>query len=70
MLTVERTRSLLGRLPLLARLGLAVVVIGGLGDLAAHALAGGPNAAHEHTAAELMGHLIAFMGMVLILLLS
>ena len=58
----------LAELPPLARLGLAVLLAGGLGDLGAHALAAGHDSAEGHTAAELAGHLVAFTGMVLVLL--
>lgn len=69
MLTLERARMELRSLPLLVHLGLAILVIGGFADVAAHLEATGhAGHGHEHTASELSAHLIGFVGMVLILL--
>lgn len=69
MLTLERLREEVVSLPLLARMGLLVLVIGGLTDVAAHLEAAGRAAdLHEHTTSELSAHLIGFVGMVVILL--
>jgi hypothetical protein len=67
VLLLERARCLFRSLPLLARIGLAVLVFGGAVDVNAHALAAGQNSAAGHTAAEMAGHVIAFVGMVLVL---
>lgn len=68
MLTLERVRWELSGLPLLARVGLVVLLLGGFADLVAH-LDAGSLAGHSHgPSAELSAHAIAFMGMVLILL--
>jgi hypothetical protein len=67
MLSLERLRSDLSRLPLLVYLGLAVLVMGGLADVAAHIASTGHVAdGHEHSGAELSAHLTGFVGMVLI----
>lgn len=73
MLALERWLRELAQLPLLARLGLLVLGLGGLADVVAHLEASvveGGHAAHlhEHTPAELAAHLIGFAGMVLVLL--
>jgi hypothetical protein len=72
MLTIERLRSELAALtglPFLARLGVFVLLFGGLADVVAHfglpAEAGG---LHPHAASESIAHLIGFVGMVLVLL--
>jgi hypothetical protein len=68
MLTLERITADLRALPLLARIGLVILVIGGFADVVAHLEAAGP-ADHldEHTASEISAHLIGFVGMVLVL---
>ena len=63
----------LGALPLLVRIGLVVLVLGGVADVAAHLAAAGQAghaAGHSagHTPDELAAHLQLFVGMVLILL--
>lgn len=69
MLTVERIRRELPGLPLLARLGLVALLLGGFADVVAHLdSAGKVSHLHEHTSAQISAHLGAFMGMVLILL--
>lgn len=69
MLTLERVGRELPGLPLLARLGLVVLVLGGFADVVAHLdSASNVGHLHEHTSAEISAHLAAFMGMVLILL--
>lgn len=71
MLTVERAHAELLNLPLLTRVGLVILVVGGLADVAAHLQAAGHvDHLHEHTATagELSAHLIGFVGMVVILL--
>lgn len=68
MLTIERGRRGFAALPQLARIGVAVLALGGLADVMAH-LEAVDHAAHlhEHTAAQISAHLVAFVGMVLIL---
>lgn len=69
MLTLESICRELPGLPLLARLGLVVLVLAGFADVLAHLeSAGHVGYVHEHTPAEISAHLGAFMGMVLILL--
>lgn len=69
MLALERIRTELLSLPFLVRIGLAILVVGGLADVVAHLEAAGPgDHLHEHTASELSAHLIGFAGMVVILL--
>jgi hypothetical protein len=69
MLTLERLRTEALSLPTLARLGLVILVIGGLADIAAHLEAvGRADHLHEHSTSELSAHVIGFVGMVLILL--
>lgn len=54
-------------LPLVIRLGLVVIVFGGLADLVTH-LSFADAAEHGgHTSAQLSAHAIAFAGMVLVL---
>ena len=67
MLTLEGTTRTAQPLPVAAKLGLAVLVFGVLEDLVAHSL-GGPAGGGGHTDAQLLGHFIVFVGMVLILL--
>lgn len=69
MLTIETGGRSLRALPALSRVGLAVLVFGGLADLVAH-LGLPAEAAHGHgfSAAEVEAHLIVLVGMVLILL--
>ena len=56
-------------LPLLTRVGLVILVIGGLADVVAHLeVVGHTEHLHEHTTSELSAHLIGFVGMVVILL--
>ena len=69
MLALERVRTELLSLPALARVGLLVLVLGGLADVVAHLEAAGHAAhLHEHTPSEVSAHLIGFVGMVVILL--
>lgn len=69
MLTLERARMELISLPLLARVGLVILVLGGLADVVAHLEAAShADHLHEHSASELSAHLIGFVGMVVILL--
>lgn len=69
MLTLERVRTDLSGLPLLTRVGLVVLVLGGFADVVAHLEASiHVGHLHEHTSAEITAHLVAFMGMVLVLL--
>jgi len=69
MLTLERARREALSLPLLTRIGFVILAAGGLADVAAHLEAAG-HVGHldEHTAGELSAHLVAFVGMVVILL--
>jgi hypothetical protein len=55
---------------MLSRVGLAVLLIGGLADLAAHVAVVGEVAGHDHgfTPAEALAHLVVFAGMALVLL--
>lgn len=69
MLTLDRVRRELPGLPLLARVGLVVLALGGFADVVAHLdSAGHDGHPHAHTSAETSAHLVAFVGMVLILL--
>lgn len=69
MLTLERVYGELLSLPPLVHAGLVILVLGGLADIAAHLeVAGHADHLHEHTVSELTAHLIAFVGMVVILL--
>jgi hypothetical protein len=70
MLAIETMVRELGALPVLTRVGLAVLVLGGLGDLAAHVAILGESTSHEHgfTPVEAAAHLVVFAGMVLVLL--
>ena len=66
MLTIERARIELRSLPLVTRVGLGVMALGLLLDVAAHIAAmGHADHLHEHTAPEQWAHLIGFGGMVL-----
>jgi hypothetical protein len=56
----------LGALPLVIRLGLVVMVFGGLADLVTHLSFADAAEAGEHTSAQLSAHAIAFAGMVLV----
>jgi hypothetical protein len=67
MLTIERGEARSSRLPLSARIGVAVLVFGILEDLVAHSIGSPATPDAGHTGAELMGHFIVFVGMVLIL---
>ncbi|HEV8282500.1 MAG TPA: hypothetical protein VGQ02_11605 [Candidatus Limnocylindrales bacterium] len=69
MLAIETTVRELRELPVLTRVGLAVLLLGGLADLAAHVAVVGEVAGHEHgfTLAEGLAHLVAFAGMALVL---
>ena len=69
MLTLERAWHEVFRFPLVTRIGLVILLIGGFADVAAHLdAAGHAEHLHEHTASELSAHLIGFVGMVVILL--
>ena len=69
MLTIERVRNDLRRLPLLAKGGVAGLVFAGLADVIAHLEASGHvGHLHEHTSAEYSAHLAGFVSMVLIYL--
>lgn len=66
MLTIERARIELLSLPLITRVGLGVMALGLLADVAAHIAAmGHADHVHEHTAPEQWAHLVGFGGMVL-----
>jgi hypothetical protein len=67
MLAIERVARTVLEVPLLARLGLALLAFGGLADLIAHlgapgAMSGAP------TADQVTAHLLVFAGMVLTVL--
>ena len=69
MLVIERARNELLSLPLIVRLGLVILLVGGLADVVAHlGMAGHADHLHEHTSAELSAHVVGFGGMVVILL--
>jgi hypothetical protein len=68
MLTIEGDAGTGVRLPLTVRFGVAILVFGILEDLVAHRLAGTAATEGRHAEAELIGHAIVFVGMVLILL--
>lgn len=69
MLALEASLQQLVSLPVITRIGLVIMVLGGLADVAAHLEAAGHTGhQHEHTAAELSAHLIGFVGMVVVLL--
>jgi hypothetical protein len=69
MLTLDSARTEFRSLPLLVHVGLAILLIGGVADIAAHLeVVGHAGDGHEHTASELSAHLIGFVGMVVILL--
>lgn len=67
MLALDRPRRQVPALPLLVRVGVVVLVAGGLWDVAAHLDAASHAAhGHDHTAAEAAAHLTGFAGMVLV----
>jgi hypothetical protein len=69
MLTLERIRRELLNLPMLTRIGLLILVIGGIADVVAHLeVSSHIGHTHEHPASELTAHLIGFVGMAVILL--
>jgi hypothetical protein len=69
VLILERTLDQLLSLPLLVRVGLVIIVVGGFADVVAHLEATGhADHVHDHTASELSAHLIGFVGMVVVLL--
>ncbi len=71
MLTLESVTADLKTLPVLAKVGVVVMALSGLGDVVAHLEVHGVEAAghlHEHTAFEASAHLGGFVSMVLILL--
>ncbi len=71
MLMIEPLRAVLaelGTLPAMSRIGVAVIVIAGLTDVAVHLLIAAPTG-HEHGAfdAEHLAHVLGVVGMVLTL---
>ncbi len=67
MLSIDRIRPQLAALPLLARIGVAVMAFAGLGDVVVHLGATDHvGHLHEHASAELQAHLAGFVGMVLV----
>ncbi len=67
MLMIEALRGVrrgLSRLPVLARIGLLVIVVAGPLDVAVH-LASGPHAGHSGV--EHLAHLVGIVGMVLVM---
>ncbi len=70
MLALETAARALQALPILTRVGLAVLVVGGLADLAAHVAIVYQAAGHDHgfTPYEVAAHVVVFAGMVLVLL--
>ena len=68
MLALESAWHEVFSLPLVTRIGLVILVLGGFADVAAHLEAAGHTEhLHEHTTSELSAHLIGFVGMVVIL---
>jgi hypothetical protein len=70
MLAIDRLVQEVRRLPVMARTGLAVLVVGGVADLLAHVgTLAATDAHHGHgfTPGELAAHVVVFVGMVLIL---
>ena len=65
-----------GAIPLLVRIGMAVLVFGGFADLTAHVAAFAPTGSADqgtshtggHTPDEAAAHVVVFVGMVVILL--
>jgi hypothetical protein len=54
---------------MITRIGLLILVIGGIADVVAHLeVSSHVGQTHEHSASELSAHLIGFVGMVVILL--
>jgi hypothetical protein len=70
MLAIESVVRDIRPLPALTRVGLAVLVLGGLADLAAHIAVTAPETGHGHgfTPAEVEAHLVVLAGMVLVLI--
>lgn len=68
MLTIEVLARDLRSLPILARLGLVLLLGGGFADVVAHLSTGGAEHGHEFTSAEVLAHVVVVVGMVLILL--
>jgi hypothetical protein len=70
MLAIESLVRELGALPVLTRVGLAVLVLGGLADLGAHVAIVDQAAGHDHgfTPTEAAAHLVVFAGMAMVLL--
>ncbi len=56
-------------MPIVSRVGLAVLLLGGLADLAAHLAVFGELAGHDHvfSPAEASAHLVVFAGMAIVL---
>lgn len=70
MLAIESLTRELGALPVLTRIGLAILVLGGLADLAAHVAIVDQTVGHDHgfTPTEAAAHLVVFAGMSMVLL--
>jgi hypothetical protein len=70
MLAIETAVRALRPLPILTQVGLAVLVLGGLADLAAHVAIVDQAAGHDHgfTPYQAAAHIVVFAGMVLVLL--
>lgn len=68
MLTIERVARELRSLPILARLGLVLLLGGGVADVLAHLGTRGAEHGHEFTSAEVWAHVVAVVGMVVVLL--
>jgi len=69
MLAIETDGRSLRALPALARVGLAVLVFGGLADVVAHlGLPAEAGRGHGFSTAEVEAHVVVFVGVVLILL--
>jgi hypothetical protein len=67
MLAIERVARVALTMPLLARVGLAVLAFGGFADLVAH-LGVPSGAAGPHTADQVTAHVLVFAGMVIVVL--
>src|SRR5262245_10258132 len=69
MFTIERLRTDVLALPLLARVGIVLLIVGGVADVVAHVVAGGAvEPVDGHTVFEALAHLVRFAGMAITLL--
>ena len=68
MLTLEALARDLRSLPILARLGIVLLLGGGVTDVLAHLWTAGAEHGHEFTSAEVWAHGVVFVGMVVVLI--